>query len=323
MVALLLFLSALDASAKLCGDDVGGQDVPCDCGDTVVGDVSLNDDPVVSASCPSDGLIVRASEAADSVDIDLRGHTLRGSGAGVGVWILHGGPGGARVVSTNGPGTIQGFRDGLVANGSSGMALLDGIVVRDSSRDGVRLLGVTGATVRNTEAIDSGRDGFFVIGKSYLITDTRALFSQRFGYHLMGGNAEIGRPGAGNLAADSGGAGFAVAGMGHRVVDCVATGAGSHGVKLEGMHHEITGCIARENGENGVSGRGMDWRFNNNQALDNEKNGLVADGPGMVDAGSNVGSGNRGLGQRGPAKQCVIGRSECGLAGGADEPPGP
>jgi hypothetical protein len=308
MVALLL--SPPDAAAKLCGDDVNGEDVPCDCGDTVVSDVSLDDDPVVSASCPSDGLIVRVSEVADSVDVDLRGHTLRGGGRGVGVWILHGGAGGARVVSTSGPATIQGFRDGLVA-GSSALALLDGVVVRDSGRDGVRLLGVDGGTVRNTEAIDSGRDGFFAIGKGYLITHTRAMSSKRYGYHLMGDDAEIGRPGEGNLAADSGDVGFSVAGMGHRVVDCVATRAGGHGVKLEGMHYEITGCIARENGEDGVSGRGMDWRFSNNQALDNDKNGLVAEGPGMVDAGNNVGSGNRGVGQHGSAKQCVIGRAEC------------
>src|SRR5690349_7273720 len=139
---LLVFLSlALPATAlaKLCGDDVAGQDVPCACGDVVVSDVALGDDPVTQQPCPGDGLVVRAAAAGHGVTIDLRGRTLRGSGHGVGVWVLAGGPGGARVVSTGGPGTVDGFRDGVVANGNDTLALLDGIVATANGRDGVRV----------------------------------------------------------------------------------------------------------------------------------------------------------------------------------------
>ena len=60
VLAVAVLLVAPQAGAKLCGDNVGGRDVPCACGDTVVSDVTLGDDPVVDAVCPADGLIVRA-----------------------------------------------------------------------------------------------------------------------------------------------------------------------------------------------------------------------------------------------------------------------
>src|SRR5262249_44514762 len=98
-LALLLALPP-GAHAKLCGDDVGGQDVPCECGDVVVSDLVLSDDPVTQAPCPDDGLVVRAPAAGHGLTIDLHGKTLRGSARGIGVWVLAGGPGGARLVST-------------------------------------------------------------------------------------------------------------------------------------------------------------------------------------------------------------------------------
>jgi hypothetical protein len=309
MVALLL--SPPHATAKLCGDDVEGEDVPCDCGDTIASDVSLDDDPVVSASCPSDALIVRAPEAAESIDIDLAGHTLRGAGSGVGLWVLHGGPGGARIVSTGGPATIEGFRDGVVSHGQASVAMLEGVVVRHSGRDGVRLFDVMGAMIRDVETVDSGRDGFSLMGKEFTLANTRAVSSQRHGYHLMGGGGVIGQAGAGNTAEDSGGNGFSVMGMGHRFVECVATGSGGDGVKLAGMHYEITGCEARENGGDGIGGRGMAWRLAGNRAIDNDKNGILVSGTDVADDGGNFGAGNRGLDQHTAPVQCEIGGSPC------------
>jgi hypothetical protein len=305
------FLSPSGANAKLCGDDVNGEDVPCDCGDTVASDVSLNDDPVVSASCPSDGLIVRSPEAADSIDIDLAGQTLRGSGRGVGLWVLHGGSGGARIVSTGGPATIEGFRDGVVAHGHSSVALLEGVVVRHSGRDGVRFFDVEGAVIRNTEAVGAGRDGFSVGGDGFTLTSTRAVDSRRHGYHIMGGGGVIGEPGAGNTAESSGGSGFSVMGDGHRFVECVATGSGGEGLKLAGEGHQVTACEVRENGGDGIGGRGMEWRLARNRAIDNDSNGILVGGNDMADDGGNIGAGNRGLDQRTAPVQCEIGGSPC------------
>ena len=47
-VSLLVLFTVSPAQAKLCGDDVQGQDVPCACGDTLVSGVVLSDDPVTT-----------------------------------------------------------------------------------------------------------------------------------------------------------------------------------------------------------------------------------------------------------------------------------
>ena len=49
LVAVGVLLVAPKVGAKLCGDNVDGRDVPCACGDTVVSDLVLNDDPVLDA----------------------------------------------------------------------------------------------------------------------------------------------------------------------------------------------------------------------------------------------------------------------------------
>src|SRR5262245_19343711 len=116
----LLFLAFLwlptPAGAKLCGDDVTGHDVPCACGDVVTSDVVLGaGDPVTQDTCPSDGLTVRARGTARTLTVDLAGQHLRGAGHGAGLLVVYGGPGGARVISTGGPATVEGFQDGVVA----------------------------------------------------------------------------------------------------------------------------------------------------------------------------------------------------------------
>src|SRR5262245_16693351 len=76
------------ALARLCGDDVDGQDIPCACGDVLVSSVVLRDDPIVSGDpCPQDGLVVRAPDARRGLVVDLHGSVLRGVGGGVGIRI--------------------------------------------------------------------------------------------------------------------------------------------------------------------------------------------------------------------------------------------
>src|SRR5215510_4009825 len=218
----LAILLGRPAAAKLCGDDVDGQDVPCACGDVLVSSVTLGDDPVVTgAACTQDGLLVRAPEARRPLIIDLHGTTLRGSGAGVGLRIIAGGPGGARVQSSSGVATIAGFEDGIVARGTDTVALIEDVVVRDSTRDGVRVSGPD-FTVRRVEVHTAARDGFALGGRGFWIADTRAADCGRFGYSVMGASGQIGQPGAGNLAERSGFAGFSVMGSGHTLADCTA-----------------------------------------------------------------------------------------------------
>ena len=54
LLCLVLWLAPIGAHAKLCGDNVGGHDVPCACGDVVVSDLTLTDDPVARTVCPHD-----------------------------------------------------------------------------------------------------------------------------------------------------------------------------------------------------------------------------------------------------------------------------
>jgi hypothetical protein len=310
LLSLAVLLLPVGAGAKLCGDDVGGHDVPCACGDIVASDLVLNDDPVTQAPCAGDGLTVRATGAAAAVTIDLRGKTLRGNGHGTGIWLLYGGPGGARVISTGGPATVAGFQDGVVAHGDDSVALIDGVVANANRRDGMRLTAV-GYEVRNAEARGSGRDGFSFLGKGYRARATRATDSHRYGYDVAGRDGVLGDPGAGLVAEGSGTAGFWVTATGLDILDCVASGGVKDGLHLMGVRFDIRGCTASGNGGSGITGYGMVWQLAGNRATANAVNGIAVEGMWVVDAGGNSGSGNRGDGLHVPVVQCAVGGQAC------------
>lgn len=309
--AALCAWSAGPATASLCGDDVNGQDVPCACGDIVVSNLALGDDPVATATCPSDGLLIDARKPDKGLVIDLRGLTLRGSGRGVGVWVIDGGPGGALLTSSGGPATIQGFQDGVVARGNGAILLLENLRVDRVARDGVRVQG-DGYTIRAVEVAGAGRDGFALSGRHYAIESTRASGSKRFGYMGMGVDARFGAPNAGNEALDSGKAGFNVMGSGHRFSACVARANGADGFRLMGSRLEMASCVAEANKEDGISGTGVEWWLAANRGVANGNHGIVVRGMGMSDGGRNYGEGNRGeRHDDGGAVQCEIGAAPC------------
>lgn len=289
-LALLFYASAVHA--KLCGDYVQGQDVPCACGDTVVSDVVLTDDPVASTVCPGDGLVVRAG-GASAIIIDLNGMTLRGSGQGAGLWVLYGGPGGARIVSTGQVAHLEGFRDGVVAQGSDSLHVLDNVVAARSRRDGVRVHGAN-YIVHASQAIDSGHDGFALGGHDFQATATLARNSGRYGYFVKGRHGVMGTPGAGNTSQGSGDAGFNLNGKAVSVTDCVVTAAAKNGVQLNGTNLTIDGCAVTDNLRTGITGAGIDWHLRNNQVTGNGYDGLVVRGMRVTDEGGNSGSGNNG-----------------------------
>jgi len=305
-----LMASAGLAEAKLCGDDVGGQDVPCACGDVLVSDLTLAGDPLLAAPCEGDGLLVRATEAAQGVTIDLRGATLRGGERGTGIWIVDGGPGGARVVSSGGRGAVEGFRDGIAARGGRSVARVENVDVRAPKRDGLRLHG-DGYEVSSVVVEDAGRDGITLGGRDYRCHGSRASRSGRFGFQIDGRNAIVGRPLAGNLAEDGGNDGFHLMGSGHRLAVAESRRNRRDGISVRGSGFELTACNATGNGMDGISGEGGDLGFFNNRADDNGRNGLVVSGVRLVDGGGNAGSGNRGEGQQRPAIQCAIDGTPC------------
>jgi hypothetical protein len=287
--AAVVLIPAIVAAA-LCGDDVGGRDVPCACGDTVVSDLALGDDPVADTVCPGDGLVVRAPEATKGVTVDLRGRTLRGSGVGAGILVVYGGPGGASVVSSRGDASVENFRDGVLAHGPDTVRLIEEILVRRSQRDGFHVTG-DGFDIRDAEASESRRDGYALRGRRFRLDDTRAEESGRFGYRVEGQDAVIGGE-EGNESDDSGGAGFRVRGKRHRLIGCFASGSRKSGVELAGSRHDVRRCTVRDNDGDGIRGRGGDWNLADNRAVDNDGAGIAVAGPRVRDVGGNCAKGN-------------------------------
>lgn len=316
IAAAAAFLAAVVPGAVRagpCGDNVDGRDVPCACGDVLVSSVVLDDDPVVNGvACSGDGLIVRNPDSPRTLVVDLHGHRLQGTGAGVGLRVLAGGPGGAEVVSSGGPATIAGFEDGLVARGTDALALLEDVVISRSARDGLRVSG-TEFQVRRVAVYEAVRDGFSLAGRGFAIADTRAIDCGRYGYFVMGHSGQVGRPGAGNLAERSGVAGFNVTGSGHAVADCAATFGRKDGVHLQAAQMDVRGCRAADNAGNGIEGMGNDWRLSGNEALRNGGDGLDVRGIGIVDEGGNSGRDNGETVASGAPVQCAISGAACAL----------
>jgi hypothetical protein len=317
VVAAALVGLAVPAGAKLCGDTVDGRDVPCACGDVLVSSVVLDADPVTTEVCRRDGLIVRAQAGGSPIRIDLHGWTLRGSGAGTGLRVLDGGPGGARIVSGGGSATIERFGDGITARGADGVALIEDVLVRGSSSDGVRVSGHA-FVIRRVAVEQVKRDGFSFTGAGFEVSDTRASDCGRFGYSVMGQSGIIGRPGSGNVAERSGTAGFTIMGNGHTLEACTARDGHKDGVALLATKLDVRGCEATGNAGDGIAGVGSHWQLAGNRADGNGGDGLSARGPGMVDGGGNRGADNRGTDNRGTERaravvQCAIGSAPCGL----------
>jgi hypothetical protein len=298
-------------AAKLCGDNVGGVDIPCACGDTVVGDLVLSDDPVTTTVCASDALVVRAAaDTAQGLTIDLAGKTLRGNGHGTGIWLIDGGPGGARVISTGDRAQLLGFMDGVVANGANSVALVDNLRIVGSARDGLRVSALR-YSIHAIEVSNSGHTGFVLGGRRFEVTSTSASNSKANGYAVSGADGVVGVPGAGNVTRGSGHAGFTVSGVRHQLVECGASASSHEGVHLNGMHFTITACTAENNGLDGIVGTGMDWRLVGNRALNNQRHGLMVRGAQLADGGGNSGSGNGSGPLAYPVTQCAIDGVPC------------
>ena len=298
------------ASAKLCGDDVNGEDVACACGDTVVSRVVLGDDPVTAAPCPAEGLLVRASEGSAGITIDLQGKSLRGDGTGAGIRVIDGGSGGARLVSSGGRARIIGFQDGIIGNGENTVALVEDLVVQESKRDGIHVTSPS-FVVRRTSVSVSGRDGYSLDGNGYTVLDTVSSGNGRFGYFLKGKDGVIGRNDAPNVAEKNGDAGFNLLGGGIKLVNCAASGNGKDGIKARGESLGFEACRSEANVGDGFTGTGGGWYLASNDAVNNQGNGILVRGSDLVDGGENRGSGNLGGSEARPAIQCEISGEAC------------
>jgi parallel beta-helix repeat protein len=168
------------------------------CGDVITTDTTLAGD---LTNCPGDGLVI----GADSVTLDLNGHTVDGDGtpgaAGPNVGILNEGYDGVTIEN----GTVREFDFGLLLRaGSAGE--IRGVATTHNSRAGMRLEGLGGNRFTGNTSAENGTFGVNFFGgnhdnlfESNTVADNGdggigdfVSDHDRFAYNTVTGNAEDG-----------------------------------------------------------------------------------------------------------------------------------
>ena len=232
--------------AAECGDDIDGRRVPCACGDVVVSDATLlATDPVVSARCPFDGLIVSAPPVAESITLDLGGHAIVGNGKGRGLLVERGGADGAVIVggAAGELAEIVGFATGFLSPRVGALRRIERLVFKGNRVDGFLLRG-NGVIAEELTARTNGRDGIRVMGRGGRFTDLRAENNRGSGLRFETRDAIVEGTSSGNL---------------------------KHGLLLSGSGNDVSAVIARENGGYGAILRGRDQNSAGLVSEDNSK----------------------------------------------------
>ena len=195
LAATFLWLAMLGpAWAGLCGDDVAGARVPCACGDVVVSDTRLSaDDPIATGRCMGDGLSVRAPSGATSIVLDLAGHSILGSGVGVGVRVVRGGSDGAVVVGdgrSDGVAVVGGFGTGFKSTGRRELREVRGLVLRGNGENGLVVRG-DGPRIVDVTSENNGRDGVHAGGRAPVLENVSSEGNGRVGVRVTAPGAEI------------------------------------------------------------------------------------------------------------------------------------
>jgi hypothetical protein len=286
LVVSMLLVARANAM-RPCGDDVDGHGkrVACSCGDLLVSSHTLTPaDHVTHGSCPGSGLLV----AADGpVTLDLNGRTLSGTGQGAGVLVLRG------RLDLVGPGTIDGFGNGVLARGTAALGTVMAIRSVHNRLDGF-FAEADGYTIQGSVAEENGRDGFALGGSAFAADGNRSVRNHRYGFNVWGMGAHLGG-GLGNETAFNGMIGLYLRGMMHEMVGATSTGNGGDGVMASVMHALFTDVHAAGNAGDGLHVMGMAIAIGASTADDNRGSGVWVMGMGVDDRGGNRGAGNAGL----------------------------
>jgi parallel beta-helix repeat protein len=148
------------------------------CGSTIVSNLTLDHDLV----CPGDGLVA----GADGVEIDLNGHTIAGSGGGVGILVS-----GRTAVSIVG-GTMTNFNTGVRISASTDI-LVKGNTIRDNTADGIDCqAGCSGNTFKENQFHGNGARGIMLRGDTIgNIIKENTFTGDRVGILLFGARNSI------------------------------------------------------------------------------------------------------------------------------------
>jgi len=132
------------------------------CGATILADLKLDGD----LSCAGDGLIV----GADGIKIDLNGHTIAGSGVGVGVTLRS-----RRDVVVHG-GTIADFVTGIFISNSTRISVKENRFTRN--REAVFLIASSGNVVKANVAWQNQLRGIMIRPNASGVISTQNLVSE-------------------------------------------------------------------------------------------------------------------------------------------------
>jgi parallel beta-helix repeat protein len=145
------------------------------CGDTITQDTRLTANLV---NCPGTGLVI----GADSITLDLNGHTVDGDGTGdddVGIDVS-----GHRAVTIT-HGTVQEFTEGVLVSGGSGVALR-GLTSSDEAHGGITVERSSAVTIADN--VVRGAGAGIIVGSSdaVLVSSNRVSASTFGGIALFG-----------------------------------------------------------------------------------------------------------------------------------------
>ncbi len=252
--AASMIVFAGSAPAADCGDDVDGERIGCACGDNVVSNTTLRPgDPVVSAPCSGDALILFPPSDSKGITLNLGGLPLVGTGNGVGIKVLRGGKLGSAIV---GGGEDQGaraeilrFGTGIKASGRNLLTEISNIDVHDNHRDGLQIR-TSGVVVRDVTSHANGRDGVVVSGHGNEVSGVVAKSNLRDGLQVRGTGAAVRAETSGNRRN-----GTTVGGRGNELAGVQSSGNGGVGLRANGADHELSGVTSSGNASGEVSGR--------------------------------------------------------------------
>lgn len=233
---LVLFWSS-STPAAFCGDDVGGLRMACACGDDVVSDTVLSSsDPVVAERCPGDGLVVFVPADSDGITLNLDGHSLVGSGRGVGIRVVRGGRLGSVIVggSEGDPlPEIANFRAGIAASGRNALRELRSVWVHHNAGEGVRIHS-SDARIEDVETSDNGRDGASLFGHGLTVSGFVAEGNRSDGLQVRGAGSTVDATVRANRRH-----GMILAGRGNTVEKLLSDDNDGAGLSTTGTRHEI------------------------------------------------------------------------------------
>lgn len=249
----LLLATAQGAAAGACGDDIGGERIPCACGDEVVSNTVLwPTDPVVSQPCSGDGLVLLAPVDSDGITLHLGGQSMLGTGTGAGIRVARGGRLGSTIVggdAEDARAEIARFGTGIRASGRNILREVRALDIHDNRDDGLKIR-TSGVRIEDVRSEGNGRNGVALSGHGNEVAGVVSGNNIRDGLQLRGSGATVNAETTGN-----GRNGTVVGGRGNRLAAIESTNNGGAGVHATGGGHEVAELRSSENAGGDLAGR--------------------------------------------------------------------